>query len=42
MRIANHAGRLTVLTEDCGIDLDLATGGRFGLDILDALERWTS
>jgi 2-keto-4-pentenoate hydratase/2-oxohepta-3-ene-1,7-dioic acid hydratase in catechol pathway len=29
-----------VLTEDGGIDLARATGDRFGLDILDALERW--
>lgn len=40
MRIANYAGRLTALVEGGGIDIPAATGGRFGHNVIDALERW--
>ncbi|MCV7174210.1 fumarylacetoacetate hydrolase family protein [Mycolicibacterium sphagni] len=44
MRIAQHAGRLTLLVEGGGIDVEQATGGRFGGSrgdaTLDALERF--
>ena len=41
MRIAQYDGRLTLLTGDGGIDVERATGGRFGTSVLDALERWS-
>ena len=40
MRIAQHAGRLTLLVDGGGIDVERATGGRFGTSTLDALDRW--
>lgn len=40
MRIARYDGRLTLLTDAGGIDVERATGGRFGASPLDALERW--
>lgn len=40
MRIAQHAGRLTLLVEGGGVDIERATAGRFGVSTLDALDRW--
>lgn len=40
MRLARHAGRLTVLTAGGGVDVERATGGRFSTSTLDALDRW--
>jgi 2,4-diketo-3-deoxy-L-fuconate hydrolase len=40
MRLAQHAGRLTLLTADGGVDVEQATGGRFSTATLDALDRW--
>ncbi|USX56297.1 hypothetical protein [Lentzea sp. HUAS12] len=40
MRIARHAGKLTLLVEGGGVDVGRATGGRFGAPPLEALDRW--
>ncbi len=40
MKLAQHAGRLTLLTDAGGVDVEHATGGRFSTSTLDALERW--
>src|SRR4051812_49230476 len=41
MKLADLAGRATVVTGDGGVDVFKATGGAFGPDIHDCYERWT-
>lgn len=40
MRIANVAGRLTVVTGAGGVDVERASDGRFGPDVQSAYDRW--
>lgn len=40
MRIANVAGRLTVVTPSGGIDVERASGGRFAADPAAVYDRW--
>jgi hypothetical protein len=41
MRLANHAGRGTIITtNDHGIDVHAASGGKFGPDLAGLYERW--
>ncbi|MGH7803566.1 MAG: fumarylacetoacetate hydrolase family protein, partial [Candidatus Binatia bacterium] len=42
MRFANHRGRATLVTKDGkGIDVERASGGRFGADPQTAYARWS-
>lgn len=40
MRIANHAGRLTILTADGGVDVETTSGGVFSPDPQAVYDRW--
>jgi 2-keto-4-pentenoate hydratase/2-oxohepta-3-ene-1,7-dioic acid hydratase in catechol pathway len=40
MRIANNAGRLALVSGDRILDVETASGGRFGADPMAAFERW--
>jgi 2,4-didehydro-3-deoxy-L-rhamnonate hydrolase len=40
MRIANHAGRAALVVEGRFVDVEQASGGRFGSDPQDLFERW--
>ncbi len=40
MRLANHAGRAVLVAQDGIIDLERASGGRFGSDMSDAIAEW--
>jgi 2-keto-4-pentenoate hydratase/2-oxohepta-3-ene-1,7-dioic acid hydratase in catechol pathway len=41
MKLADLAGRATILTNDGGVDVFKATDGTFGPDIHDCYDRWT-
>jgi 2-keto-4-pentenoate hydratase/2-oxohepta-3-ene-1,7-dioic acid hydratase in catechol pathway len=41
MRFANLSGRAVLIAGDGAVDLEKASGGRFGPDPLDALESWS-
>ena len=40
MRIGNLSGRLTIFTDEGAVDVERASGGRFGADPQAVYERW--
>jgi 2,4-diketo-3-deoxy-L-fuconate hydrolase len=40
MRLANLGGRATIVTHGVGVDLETASGGRFGPELPEVYQRW--